>query len=84
MRMKIFTEHPRSVGETYSEHLLVASGVGAKMIVAGLGCWVHAIFPFLCKSTGSRAIHGLHARMIRGREKYGGEAWRGEQRDWCI
>ena len=82
--MKIFTDHPRSVGETYGEHFAVASGTGTKMITAGLACWVHAVFPFLCKTTGSKAIFALHKRMIQGREKYGGKATRGEQRDWCI
>ncbi|MBX7539783.1 DUF6356 family protein [Qipengyuania sphaerica] len=82
--MKIFTDHPNSVGETYGEHFLVATGVGAKMVGAGLACFVHAVFPFWCKSTGSKTILGLHKRIIHGREKFDGKASKGHQKDWCI
>lgn len=83
--MSLFTDHPHSVGESYTEHFGVASGVGTKMIVAGLACWVHAVFPFWCKSTGSKTIVALNKRMVHGREKYGeGDTRKGDQRDWCI
>ena len=58
-----FTEHPRSVGEGYFEHLRFASGVGGRMLAGGLACFVHAFFPFLCATTGSRTIIRLHARV---------------------
>ena len=44
--MKLFTEHPNSVGETYLEHCLVAAKVSLKLSVASLAQLVHAIFPF--------------------------------------
>ena len=49
----IFTSHPQSVGETYLEHFKFASAFGMNMIVGGLACLIHAIFPFLFKKTGS-------------------------------
>ena len=83
--MSLFTDHPHSVGETYAEHAAMASGFGWRLIVAGLACFVHAVFPFLCKSTGSRAVVQLHAKLIHGREKFGvGDIRRGTQNDWCI
>ncbi len=64
-----FTDHPRAVGETYLEHSRVAGSVGFKMIGAGLACLVHAAFPFLFITTGSRTILELHAKVTAGRRK---------------
>lgn len=64
-----FTDHPRAVGETYLEHSKVAGSVGFKMIGAGLACLVHAAFPFLFVTTGSRTILALHAKITAGRRK---------------
>ena len=66
---KLFTEHPRSVGETYGEHMGNASYFGIRMVLAGLACLVHAVLPFLFVHTGSRAIEGLHARMSARRAR---------------
>jgi hypothetical protein len=61
-----FTRHPAAVGETYGEHLAFASGVGGRLIVAGVACLLHGIFPFLFERTGSRTIIDLHARVTTG------------------
>lgn len=61
-----FTDHPREVGETYFEHMGVAGRVGVKMAIGALGCFVHAVFPFLCVRTGSSTVEKLH-RQIHGR-----------------
>ena len=61
-----FSRHPATVGETYGEHLVFASGVGGRMILAGLACLVHGIFPFLFERAGSRAILDLHDRVTGG------------------
>ena len=52
--MKVFTEHPHSVGETYFEHMRFALRFGARMLIGGLAAIVHAVFPFLCITTASR------------------------------
>tara|TARA_R110000751_G_scaffold2018_9_gene9120 strand:+ start:55593 stop:55841 length:249 start_codon:yes stop_codon:yes gene_type:complete len=82
--MSIFTDHPHAIGESYGEHLVSASRFGGRLIVAGLACIAHGIFPFWCKSMGSRAVHRLAADMIHGREKFDGKAPQGQQKDWCI
>lgn len=64
-----FQDHPASVGETYGEHLAVASGFGFRMIGAGLACLVHAALPFLFVKTGSNAIAELHGRMVTYRRR---------------
>ena len=66
---RYFIEHPRSVGESYAEHLQAAGSFGATMIVAGLACLVHAIVPGLFIKTGSSAIVRLHDRMIVNRSR---------------
>jgi hypothetical protein len=58
-----FTDHPRSVGESYGEHMGVAWSVGGALFVAALACFVHGLCPFLFRSTGSRAIVRLHGRV---------------------
>jgi hypothetical protein len=65
----LFTKHPASVGETYFEHLGSAGGFGSRMIIAGLACLVHGIFPFLFQRTGSTTISTLYQRMVVGRNK---------------
>ena len=67
MFAKLFTEHPESVGESYTEHFGVASRFGAKMILGGMGAMLHAFVPAFCKTTGSRTIDGLHAEMVAKR-----------------
>ncbi|MCR9073878.1 MAG: DUF6356 family protein [Alphaproteobacteria bacterium] len=67
--MSLFTEHPRSVGETYLEHMGVAASFGGRLLVAGLACMVHAVLPFLFTKTGSQAITELHNRMVLNRRQ---------------
>jgi hypothetical protein len=65
-----FLDHPRSVGETYSEHFAVAGSVGTTMIAAGLACVVHAMLPFVFQRTASDCIVRLEKRFVltsRGR-----------------
>jgi hypothetical protein len=66
--IKLMTEHPSAVGESYLEHLVFATRFGASMILGGLACCVHGLLPFLCTSTGSRTVLALHGR-IRSRRR---------------
>lgn len=67
MQKNPFTDHPASVGETYSEHLVHASGFGFAMLKGGVVCLVHALLPFMFEKTGSQIITGLHDRMVANR-----------------
>lgn len=64
-----FTDHPREVGETYFEHFGIASRFGFRLIGGGLACFVHAIFPFLCVNTGSKAVRELHQGLSKRVDK---------------
>ena len=66
---KLFVAHPRSVGETYSQHLGTACTFGARMIVAGSACLLHGFFPFLFVKTGSTTVRHLHDEMITHRSR---------------
>lgn len=62
-----FTDHPASVGETYTEHLHTAAWFGWRMLLGSLACFVHAVLPFLFTRTGSATIVQLHERMVLNR-----------------
>jgi hypothetical protein len=66
---KAFTEHPASVGETYGDHLVHATGFGVRMVLGGLACMLHGLLPFLFVKTGSEQIETLHGKMIVNRSK---------------
>lgn len=61
----VFTQHPRSVGESYLEHLAMAWGFGLAMLTGGLACLLHGFFPFLFERTGSNCVARLHATMSK-------------------
>ena len=65
--IRTFTEHPASVGESYTEHLFRAMYFGTRMMFAGIACLVHGVLPFLFVRTGSRAIAELNDRMVVNR-----------------
>lgn len=66
---RLFVEHPASVDETYLEHFISAVGFGTTMIVAGLACMAHGLFPALFVTRGSDTICALHERMVMKRRK---------------
>jgi fucose permease len=74
MKRPSFTAHPSSVGETYSEHFLFALGASARLVGAGLACFVHAFFPFLFTRTASTTVRMLHSALVTHRVRPGHEA----------
>jgi hypothetical protein len=58
-----FTRHPRSVGESYGQHMGVAWRFGFTLIGAGLACLVHGLLPFAFERTGSRTVRALNERL---------------------
>lgn len=67
MIAKLFTDHPRTIGETYGGHARTAFSFGCRMMLGGLACMVHAILPGLFVKTASRTVVQLDAEM-RGRQ----------------
>ena len=64
-----FQEHPASVGETYRVHCRHAAGFGWEMLRGSLACFVHALFPWACTTTGSGVVKRLNDRMVINRRK---------------
>lgn len=64
---KLFIDHPRAIGETYTQHAATALSFGARMVAGGLACMVHAIVPGVFVKTASRTVVQLDAEM-RGRK----------------
>ena len=82
--MKLFTEHPKDVGETYIEHFGMASSFGVPMILAGFACLLHCIFPFLFEKTGSNLVRKLYDRMVINRVKADAGQASEHELEWCI
>ena len=49
----LFTEHPSSLNESYSEHFLCAFTYGVRIVFSGFACLIHSVFPFLFKTAAS-------------------------------
>lgn len=62
--MDLFTKHPESIGETYWQHCYAACIMGGKMIVGGIACILHAIFPFIFEKTASNILIKLIHEFI--------------------
>ncbi|MFC3581471.1 DUF6356 family protein [Sphingomonas hylomeconis] len=67
MLRKIFSDHPRSVGETYGQHLTHALSFAGAMIGGGILCAIHAFIPVFFKKSGSTVVRDLYERMVRNR-----------------
>lgn len=63
----LFTDHPKSVNETYLQHMHMSSSFGFWLLLAALCAFVHAIFPFAFEKTASGIITKLHERMVTNR-----------------
>jgi len=61
---RTFTEHPRSIGETYLQHGMTALGFALRLLGAGLAGLVHALVPCLFSRTVSVTIDSLHKQML--------------------
>lgn len=66
---RLFFDHPRSVNETYLDHMDVAMGISGQLFVAGIACFIHALIPGLFQTTASRImtklLHEQHTRTFR-------------------
>ncbi|MQR00120.1 DUF6356 family protein [Glaciimonas soli] len=67
--LRPFTQHPASVDETYLQHMATSLSFALPLLIAALACLIHAVFPFLCTSTGSKTITRLYDRMVTNRCK---------------
>lgn len=64
MLERIFLHHPRSVDETYAEHLRTALGFSLLLLGCSIAVAIHALLPCLFERTASRTVARLHERML--------------------
>lgn len=73
MISRLFLDHPRSVDETYFEHMAFAAWFATRLFAAAFAATVHAVLPFCFEKTASRIVADLYVRTHnRGAKK--GEA----------
>ena len=68
MIARLFLNHPRSVNETYLQHMGFAAWFASKLFTAAFAAAVHAVFPSCFEKTASGIIAELYERTHgRGR-----------------
>jgi len=76
-----FTQHPNQLGETYFQHLKIAMKFSFNCAYASVTLFIHSIFPFLFRTTGSRIITKLFQTMVKQRMENGKENNSGKKED---
>ena len=61
--LELMSRHPRSVGESYGQHLMAAWSIAAALLAASFACLIHGLLPFTFETTASRAIRRLHSHI---------------------
>jgi len=65
----LFTEHPKSVGETYLQHMGSALSFAKALSTAVFFATAHAVLPFVFTKSASRIVISLHERMVAHRSR---------------
>ena len=66
---KLFLDHPKSVDESYFEHMGQAFYFSSRMFVGAICCFMHGLVPALFTKTGSDMVQHLHDRMVLNRNR---------------
>lgn len=61
---RIFIAHPRSVDETYMQHMRFAGSFAGRLFLAASAATVHAVLPCFFEKTASTIIKDIHADLI--------------------
>ena len=59
----VFTEHPKTVGESWARHARFALSASGLLARAALAAAIHAVVPALFETTASSTVDKLHARI---------------------
>lgn len=68
---QLFTEHPASVGETYTGHMHSALRYAGLFTRCAAAAAVHSVLPFLFQTTASDLLFKIHAEMSARRNAAG-------------
>ena len=64
---RLFVDHPRSLGMSWSEHGIGAIAIGATLVGAGAACLLHALVPGWFTQTAGKTIMRMHDHMTQRR-----------------
>ena len=64
---RLFTDHPRSVDETYLQHMGFAARFAGRLLLAAGAAAIHAVLPWLFEKTASRMICEMHDKITNRR-----------------
>jgi hypothetical protein len=64
MARRLFIDHPRSLGMSWSEHGAGAIVIGATLVGAGIACLVHALVPGWFTQTAGKTVERMHDHML--------------------
>ncbi|MEM7300453.1 MAG: DUF6356 family protein [Pseudomonadota bacterium] len=59
---RLFLDHPKTVDETYGEHMLFALRFSGSLALAALMALVHAFIPCLFEKSASKIVSRLYAK----------------------
>ena len=62
---RLFVEHPRSLGMSWSKHGAGAVMIGATLVGAGAACLIHALVPGWFSQTAGKTVERMHDHMMR-------------------
>ena len=57
---RLFVEHPKSLGMTWSGHGVGAVKIGAELIGAGCAAMIHAVVPALFTETAGKTVTRIY------------------------
>ena len=60
---RIFVDHPKSVDQTYIQHMCVAGWFFSRLLAASCVALIHAMIPCLFEKTAGRMIEEMYARI---------------------
>jgi hypothetical protein len=60
---RAFTTHPKSIGETYLQHLWFTTKMAVRLVASGIALLLHGLFPFLFTRTASNEFDAIYAIM---------------------
>lgn len=60
---RLFTDHPREVGESYFQHLAQAWGFGFRLLRLAGAAFLHGATPGVCKTTVSDGIKDMAGEL---------------------
>lgn len=61
--IKLFNEHPKSIGMSYLSHFVRALVFSLLLTYAAIICLIHAVFPFLFEHDASNIVSMLNDQM---------------------